>query len=96
MQYLKKKTLVNRFCKVRIDGRMTQIEVGAKGDVYGVSPDGKAYIRDGVNSSSPYGSGWTHLRTASSITTGWTGQYLLEDGKVYRLSGIREFYQSST
>ena len=73
--------------KVPIDGRMKQIEVGGNGDVYAVDSDEKLYVREGVSSSSLYGSGWKFLRGASSVTTGWTGQYLLDNGKVYRSSG---------
>ena len=71
-----------------IDGNMTQIEVGGNGDVYAVDAEEKLYQREGVSSSNLYGTEWKFLRDGvSSVTTGWTGQYLLDDEIVYRFSG---------
>ncbi len=67
---------------------MSQIEVGANGDVYAVGSEGKLYVRESVSSSNLYGTGWKFLRKeGSSITTGLTGQYLVDDEIVYRSSG---------
>ena len=72
---------------MQIEGRMTQLEVGDNGDVYAVDISGKLYYREGVSSTNLYGTEWKLLREASSVTTGWSGQYLLHDGRVYRSSG---------
>ena len=68
---------------------MNQIEVGVASDVYAVDSEGKLYQRGDVSSTNLYGSGWKLLREeVSTITTGWTGQYLLDaDERVYRYSG---------
>lgn len=68
---------------------MKQIEVGGDGDVYAVDSEGKLYQREGVSSSNLYGTEWKFMREeVLSITTGWTGQYLLDaDENVYRFSG---------
>lgn len=68
---------------------MKQVEISGEADVYAVDSEDKLYVREDVSSSNLYGKGWKLLREASYVTTGWTGQYLLdEEGKVFRLTGI--------
>ncbi|KAG9337725.1 hypothetical protein JZ751_028222 [Albula glossodonta] len=45
----------------KIEGKLVMIEVGTDGSVYGVNAGGNVYRRDGITTSNPAGTGWTHL-----------------------------------
>jgi hypothetical protein len=72
---------------ISIDGRMKQVEVGAIGDVYAINSHGNLHMRLGVSAQNVFGTSWKLLRGASYVTTGWTGQYLVDNGVVYQSSG---------
>ena len=72
---------------ISIDGLMKQIEVGAIGQVYAIDPSGNLHMRLEVSAQNVFGTKWKLLRKASYVTTGWTGQYLIDDDMVYQSSG---------
>ncbi|XP_059570136.1 fish-egg lectin-like [Alligator mississippiensis] len=45
----------------QIDGRLSMIEVGTDGSVYGVSSSGEIFRRDGITNSNPVGTTWTQI-----------------------------------
>ncbi|XP_066573988.1 fish-egg lectin-like [Amia ocellicauda] len=44
-----------------VDGRLSMLEVGSNGSLYGVNAAGMVFRRDGITSSNPAGTGWTFL-----------------------------------
>jgi hypothetical protein len=69
----------------RVHGSLKQIEVGAAGDVYGISSTGQVLRRTGITNSGRTGNGWQMMQqNGSHITTGLNGQYLLvSDGQIH-------------
>ncbi|XP_038670153.1 fish-egg lectin-like [Scyliorhinus canicula] len=72
---------------VQIDGKLSMIEVGTDGSVYGVNHDGKLFRRDGISPSSLTGTQWTYLRmngqTLKHVTTDQGQLWLLtQDNRI--------------
>ena len=79
---------------ILIDGQMKQIEVGAISDVHAINSNGNLYVRLGVSAVNVFGTEWKLLREASSVTTGWTKQFLLDHGMVYQSSGRKLYFKN--
>ncbi|XP_041427590.1 fish-egg lectin [Xenopus laevis] len=45
----------------RVEGSLTMLEVGTDGSVFGLSPDGKVYKREGITYKKPTGTSWVNL-----------------------------------
>ncbi|XP_048476550.1 fish-egg lectin-like, partial [Rhincodon typus] len=46
---------------VLIRGKLSMIETGTDGSVYGVNSDAKVFRRDGITSKQPTGTNWSHI-----------------------------------
>ena len=70
-------------------GNLKQIEVGTNGDVYGVDDHGNVYHRVGVTAATPVGYSWNKIsKSASHVSTGNNGQYLLVNGVIFKSAGM--------
>ena len=72
----------------RVPGKLTQLEAGQYGQVWGVNKRGWVYVRKGVTEQVPWGRGWKRVKTKKSwrhITIGIGTVYgVAKHGKVYR------------
>ena len=70
-------------------GILKQVEVGANGDVYGVDKHGNVYRRVGVTAATHFGYSWEKIsKSASHVSTGKNGQYMLVNGVIFKSAGM--------
>lgn len=72
----------------RVGGKLRQIEAGKSGQVWGVSPTGRLYVRTRVTARKPWGVGWKYVKTRKAwrhVTIGIGAVFsVAANGRVFR------------